>query len=78
MSLKIGPVGTRAPVKLTIMLAPETHDALIDYAAIHARENGREITSGDLAAMMIARFLKTDAGFRRARKALRQSPAARE
>jgi hypothetical protein len=78
MSLKNGPVLERAPVKLSIMLAPDVHDALADYALIHAAEFGREIALTDLASLMIARFLKSDAGFRRARKALRQSPAAKE
>ena len=70
MSLKIGPVANRAPVKLSIALAPDVHDALADYALIHAKEFGRDIRLPDLAALMIERFLKSDAGFRRARKNL--------
>ncbi|MGE0181676.1 MAG: DUF2274 domain-containing protein [Parvularculaceae bacterium] len=78
MSLKIGPVADRSPVKLAVLLQPETHDALADYAAIHAREFGREIARADLAALMIERFLASDAAFRRARKSLRQPKAATE
>ena len=78
MSLKIGPVIDRAPVKLALSLPPAAHDALADYARIHAQEFGREIPLADLAALMIERFLKSDAAFRRARKSLRQPKAATE
>lgn len=70
MSLKIGPVANRAPVRLSISLAPDIHDALADYARLHAQEFGRDIKLPDLAALMIERFLQSDAGFRRARKTL--------
>lgn len=70
MSLKIGPVANRAPLKITIALAPDIHDALADYARLHAQEFGREVALAELAALMIERFLKSDAGFRRARKTL--------
>ena len=73
MSLKIGPVIARAPLKLGVSLAPDVHDALADYALLHARAHGRELALADLAALMIEKFLETDAGFRRARKTFRQS-----
>jgi hypothetical protein len=73
MSLKIGPIPDRAPVKLTLSLAPETHTALADYAALHANAYGVETPVAKIAAIMIERFLAADAGFRRARKTLRQS-----
>lgn len=73
MSLKIGPVANRSPVKLSIALAPDIHDALADYARLHAQEFGRDIRLADLAALMIERFLKSDAGFRHARKSLTSS-----
>ncbi len=73
MSLKIGPVASRAPQKFTIALAPDIHDALADYARLHAREFGRDIALAELAALMIERFLRSDAGFRRARKTLTSS-----
>ena len=78
MSLKIGPVARRAPLKLTIALAPDIHDALADYARLHAREFGREIALAELAALMIERFLQSDAGFRRARKTLTRSSSSKE
>jgi len=73
VSLKIGPVANRAPVRFSVVLAPDVHDALADYARLHAQEFGRDIRLPDLAALMIERFLKSDAGFRRARKTLADS-----
>ena len=42
MSLKIGAIPDRTPVKVTASLPPDVHDALQDYAAIHTREFGQE------------------------------------
>ncbi len=78
MTLKIGPVTDRAAVKLAVMLRPDAHDALADYALVHAREFGREIPLADLAALMIERFLKSDAAFKRARKTIGKKEAAKE
>jgi hypothetical protein len=78
MTLKIGPVTDRAPTRLAVMLHPDAHDALADYARIHAREFGREIPLGDLAALMIERFLQSDTAFKRARKSIGKSEAAKE
>jgi len=76
VSLKIGPVIERASVKLGVSLDPDVHDALADYALLHAREHGRELALADLAALMIEKFLGADSGFRRARKTLRQSTSS--
>ncbi len=77
MTLKIGPVADRPAVKLAVMLHPDAHDALADYALVHAREFGREIPMADLAALMIERFLKSDAAFKRARKTIEKKEAAK-
>lgn len=77
MSLKIGPVIERAPLKLGVSLAPDVHDALADYALLHAQEFGRDIALTELAALMIERFLQSDAGFRRARKTLTSSSSSK-
>jgi hypothetical protein len=78
MSLKIGPVLDRSAVKLGVSLPPETHDALADYARIYAKEFGREIPLADLAALMIERFLQSDAAFTRARKSMGTNQVAKE
>ncbi|PKP79957.1 MAG: DUF2274 domain-containing protein [Alphaproteobacteria bacterium HGW-Alphaproteobacteria-18] len=53
-----------------LALDPETHAALTDYAAIYQAAYGQEERAETLAAAMIETFLVSDAGFRRARKAL--------
>lgn len=78
MSLKIGALPDRTPVKVTASLPPDVHEALQDYVAIHAREFGQEASAGDLAALMIEHFLNADAAFKRARKTLRQSSSKKE
>jgi hypothetical protein len=73
MSLKIGALPARKPVSISLSLPPDVHRALTDYAAVHAAEFGGNAPIGELATLMIERFLKSDAAFRRARKSLRQS-----
>ena len=75
MSLKIGAVVERKPAKISLSLPPNVHEALTDYASIHAEEFGRKTPVGDLAALMIEKFLDSDAAFRRARKSLRKQPS---
>lgn len=70
MSLKIGAIPDRTPIKLSLSLSPDVHDALQDYASIHAKEFGQNAQVTDLAALMIERFLASDTQFKRARKSL--------
>lgn len=70
MTLRLAPIPDRTPAKLTLSLDPETHAALTDYAAIYQQAYGNEERPETLAAAMIETFLASDAGFRRARRAL--------
>lgn len=70
MSLRLAPIPDRTPAKLTLALNPETHAALTDYAAIYQQAYGQEERAETLAAAMIESFLASDAGFKRARRAL--------
>lgn len=70
MTLRLAPIPDRTPAKLTLALDPETHAALTDYAAIYQQAYGTEERPETLAAAMIETFLASDAGFRRARRAL--------
>ena len=72
MSLKLGPIPDRTPVKLSLTLAPDIHAALRDYVAIHAREFGTEARPAEIAALMIEKFLESDAAFKRERKRSQQ------
>lgn len=60
-------------MKLKLALDSDTHAALNDYAAICKAAYGQEERAETLAAAMIEAFLSSDAGFRRARKALRDT-----
>lgn len=76
MSLKLGPIPDRNPVKMSIALPPDVHDALSDYAAIYKRDYGSEATVSELGALMIEKFLDSDSQFKRARKLIGQSNSA--
>jgi hypothetical protein len=58
----------RTPVKLTISLAPELHQALADYAAAYEAAYGVRETVADLVPFMLAGFLDGDRAFARYRR----------
>ncbi|KCZ61462.1 DUF2274 domain-containing protein [Hyphomonas atlantica] len=70
MSLRIGRLPDRTPVKLTISVEPELASALADYAAIYAETYSADEKPEALVPAMLDMFLSSDAGFKRARKAL--------
>lgn len=70
MTLRLAKLADRTPVRLTLALDPDTAAALQDYAAIYQQTYGETERTETLAAAMIDMFLASDAGFRRARKAL--------
>lgn len=70
MSLRIGQLPDRTPVKLTVSVDPDLASALSDYAAIYAETYGAEEKPETLVPAMLDLFLCSDAGFKRARKAL--------
>jgi hypothetical protein len=70
MSLRIGQLPGRTPVKLTVSVDPDLASALADYAAIYAETYGAEEKPETLVPAMLDMFLSSDAGFKRARKAL--------
>lgn len=70
MNLRLAKLADRTPVRLTIAIDPDTAAALQDYAAVYQETYGEAERSETLAAAMIEMFLASDAGFRRARRAL--------
>ncbi|QSR22102.1 DUF2274 domain-containing protein [Hyphomonas sp. KY3] len=70
MSLRIGQLPDRTPVKLTVSVDPDLASALADYAVIYAETYGAEEKPETLVPAMLEMFLNSDAGFKRARKAL--------
>jgi hypothetical protein len=65
--LKLSQIPDRTPVKLSIIVMPDLHQSLIDYAALYASTYGREEPVTELIPAMLATFLESDRGFAKAR-----------
>lgn len=70
--LKLGPLPDDKPVKLTLELPASLHRDLIAYGEILGRESGQApVEPVRLVAPMLERFIATDRGFAKARRAER-------
>jgi hypothetical protein len=58
----------RTPVKIAIMVSPELHRALGDYATAYEAVYGQAEPVADLIPAMLAAFLESDRAFARARR----------
>lgn len=68
--LKLGPLVEDKPVKVTVELPGALHRDLIAYAEVLARESRQPAADPvRLIVPMLERFIATDRGFARARKA---------
>lgn len=68
--LKIGALSDDKPVKITLELPAPVHRDLVAYAKALASETGQPIGEpGKLIAPMLARFMATDRGFAKLRRA---------
>ena len=65
--LKLPRLPDRNPVKLSIAVMPELHQALVDYAALYATTYGRDEPVAELVPAMLAAFLDSDRTFIRGR-----------
>jgi len=65
--LKLAKLPDRKPVKLAILITPDLHQRLQDYAALYADTYGQKEVVTDLIPAMLASFLDSDRGFARAR-----------
>lgn len=68
--LKLGKLPDRTPVKLTITVTPDLHQALTDYAAIYNSAYGQSEPVAELVPHMVAAFLASDRQFAKARETL--------
>ena len=66
--LKLPRIPHRTPVKLTVQLSPELHDALKDYAAVYQEEYGSAEPLADLVPAMLGAFIESDRQFTKARQ----------
>lgn len=64
--LKLPKLPDRTPVKLTVVVTPDLHQALSDYAALYAQTYGREEAVTELIPAMLSAFLESDRQFQRA------------
>ena len=68
--LKLGALADDKPIKLTVELPAAIHRDLVAYAEILGRETGQKPADPvRLIAPMLERFMATDRGFAKARKA---------
>jgi hypothetical protein len=67
-SIKLGRLPDRTPVKLTILVSPELHRALRDYAEAYAAAYGDAEPVAELVPAILADFLRSDRAFLRSRK----------
>jgi hypothetical protein len=61
--LRIAKLPDRTPVKLSIAVMPELHDALQNYAKLYADTYGQADTMVDLIPAMLVAFLEGDRAF---------------
>jgi hypothetical protein len=66
--LRIAKLPDRNPVKLTLAVMPDLHDALQNYAKLYAETYGQADAMVDLIPAMLASFLEGDREFQKARK----------
>jgi hypothetical protein len=75
--LKLGPIVEDKPVKIALELPAPLHRDLVAYAELLGRETGQPIDEpAKLIAPMLERFMATDRGFAKARRALGASKAS--
>ena len=68
--LRIGKLPDLTPVKMTIQVDPELHRMLEDYARIYNESYDGSVGPAALVPSMLAGFLASDSGFKKARKEL--------
>lgn len=66
--LKLPKLPDRTPVKFTITVDPGLAQALREYAAEYERQYGLQENIADLVPFMLAAFIESDAGFKKARR----------
>lgn len=65
--LKLPQLADRTPLKLSIAVLPDLHQALVEYAALYAQTYGRDEPIAELIPAMLTTFLEGDRAFVRSR-----------
>lgn len=71
--LKLGPLPDDKPVKVTVELPAELHRSLVEYGLLLADPGGPPVEPIRLIVPMLERFIATDRGFAKSRRALQSS-----
>lgn len=66
--LKLPKLPDRTPVKLSIMVLPELHNILQDYAEAYASYYGERVPISDLIPSILEQFIASDRTFLRQNK----------
>jgi hypothetical protein len=66
--LRLSRIPDRTPVKITIAVMPDLHQALSDYAEAYRAAYGQAETVADLIPYMLQSFLESDRAFARSRQ----------
>ena len=76
--LKLGPLPDDKPVKITMELPAPLHRDLAAYAEVLARQSSQPVADPvRLIVPMLERFIATDRGFAKARRAASRTPTHR-
>ena len=69
--LKLGLIADEKPVRITAELPAGIYRDLVAYAEALGRETGKIVEPAQIVAPMLARFMATDRGFKKARRVMR-------
>ncbi|WP_397586860.1 DUF2274 domain-containing protein [Sphingobium fuliginis] len=69
--LKLPRIPDRTPVKFTISILPDLHQAIVEYAALYSQTYGKEEPVTELIPAMLEAFLEGDRGFAKRRSGLK-------
>jgi len=72
--LRLDRLPERTPVKVTVALAPELNQALVDYAGIYEATYGVAEPVTELIPAMLWSFLNSDREFARGRQRKKERP----
>lgn len=68
--LKLDRLPDRTPVKMSVTLTPELAKTLQDYAEVYRSAYGQREKVEELVPFMLEKFIESDRGFAKARKAI--------
>ena len=67
-TIKLARLPDKTPVKLAIIVTPDLHQSLQEYAQMYAAAYGADVPIPELVPAILAAFLDGDRGFQQQRK----------